>query len=69
VLLACVVAAAVSPSAAADRPPLTRRAPYLIYPGVNTEMDVHWQLFTTDTSVVEWGPDTTYSAGVDTTTE
>ncbi len=48
---------------AGDRPPLMRKAPHLIYPGVNTEMDVHWQLYATEDCVVEWGPDTTYALG------
>jgi hypothetical protein len=37
------------------------KGPYLIYPGDNSEMDVHWQLTDTDSSLIEWGLDTTYS--------
>src|SRR5512140_286278 len=42
---------------------LTKKSPYLIYPGDNTEMEVLWQLTATATSTIEWGPDTTYSSG------
>ena len=40
------------------------KGPYLIYDGVNTEMDVLWQA-TDDTSTceIEWGPDTGYGNG------
>lgn len=37
------------------------KGPYLIYPGDNTKMDVLWQLTDTDSSLIEWGLDTTYS--------
>jgi hypothetical protein len=40
---------------------VTRKAPYLIYNGDNTEMQVLWQLFSTDTCAIEWGTDTLYS--------
>ncbi len=40
-----------------------RKGPYLIYPGNNTEMQVLWQLDYSDTCSVEWGLDTSYSAG------
>ena len=42
---------------------ITRKAPYLIYPGDNTEMQILWQLFSTDTCTVEWGTDTLYTLG------
>lgn len=45
------------------------KGPYLIYPGDNTEMDVHWQLTDVDTSKIEWGLDTTYSGESITTSE
>jgi hypothetical protein len=37
------------------------KGPYLIYPGDNTKMDVLWQLSDTDSCLIEWGLDTTYS--------
>jgi hypothetical protein len=46
-----------------EPPPLVRKAPYLIYPGSNTEMQVHWQLYESDTCTIEWGLDTQYSLG------
>ena len=52
-----------------DRPPSTRKAPYLIYSGVNTEMDVHWQLGSISGCTIEWGTDTQYSLGHAFTTE
>lgn len=52
-----------------DRPPSTRKAPYLIYSGVNTEMDVHWQLDSTSGCTIEWGTDISYSLGSAATTE
>jgi len=52
-----------------DRPPSTRKAPYLIYSGVNTEMDVHWQLDSTSGCTIEWGTDTSYTLGHAFTTE
>ena len=42
---------------------ITHKAPYLIYPGVNTEMQVIWQLNDTYPSNIEWGIDTDYSKG------
>jgi len=42
---------------------MTRKAPYLIYNGDNTEMQVLWQLTSTDTCTVEWGADTSYAMG------
>jgi len=63
-------------SASADAAMLTpgshsvmRKGPYLIYPGDNTEMKVLWQLDTTQTATLEWGPDTSCSEGSVTTTE
>lgn len=46
-----------------------RKGPYLIYPGVNDEMMVLWQLTGTQTCTLEWGEDTTYSSGSVQTTE
>jgi hypothetical protein len=40
-----------------------RKSPYLIYTGHNTEMQVLWQLHATDTCLISWGVDTTYSSG------
>ena len=42
---------------------LMRKAPYLIYTGHNTEMQVLWQLNTTATCTLEWGTDLSYSLG------
>jgi hypothetical protein len=44
-------------------PAETRKAPYLIYTGDNTEMQVLWQLISTDTCTIEWGTDTLYTMG------
>jgi hypothetical protein len=41
----------------------TRKAPYLIYGGENTEMRVLWQLVITDTCSIEWGLDQSYALG------
>jgi len=40
-----------------------RKGPYLIYPGNNTQMTVLWQLNVWQSCTLEWGLDTTYSAG------
>jgi len=40
-----------------------RKAPYLIYTGDNTEMQVLWQLTSTTTCTIEWGTSTSYSIG------
>ena len=50
-------------AAATDRPPLMRKAPYIIYPGDNEEMDVHWQLHELESCVIEWGHETPYGLG------
>src|SRR5208337_4445649 len=39
------------------------KSPYLIYPGVNTQMEVLWQDNNTETDTISWGTDTTYSTG------
>ena len=39
------------------------KGPYLIYPGVNTQMTVLWQLDFTEGCTVDWGLDTSYSSG------
>jgi hypothetical protein len=49
--------------ALSQMPALMRKAPYLIYGGDNTEMDIHWQLSLSDTCTLEWGLDQTYSLG------
>jgi hypothetical protein len=46
-----------------------RKGPYLIYPGVNTEMTVLWQLDDTQSCTLEWGEDTVYGDGCVITTE
>jgi len=46
-----------------------RKAPYLIYQGLNTEMRVLWQLDGTATCTIAWGTDTNYSMGSAQTTE
>jgi len=40
-----------------------KKGPYLIYPGLNTQMQVLWQLDYSDTCSIEWGLDTSYSDG------
>jgi len=47
----------------------TRKAPYLLYTGDNTEMRVLWQLIVPDTCYIVWGSDTEYSSGGATTYE
>jgi hypothetical protein len=42
---------------------VTRKAPYLIYPGNPTEMQVLWQLNSQAGCTIEWGTDTTYGLG------
>ncbi|MCK4752362.1 MAG: metallophosphoesterase family protein [Planctomycetes bacterium] len=43
------------------------KGPYMIYPGVNTEMMVLWQLDSTQTCTLEWGTSTSYGSSVQTT--
>ena len=70
-LLVCLLAlpgwagaqTATDPSDGATRVDLMKKAPYLIYPGDNTEMEVLWQLTATATSTIDWGVDNTYSSG------
>ncbi len=40
-----------------------RKAPYLLYPGINTGMLILWQLNNTAYCQLEWGTDTTYTLG------
>jgi hypothetical protein len=42
---------------------LTRKGPYLIFNGNETEMQVLWQTYSTDTCQIDWGIDTLYNAG------
>jgi hypothetical protein len=42
---------------------LTRKAPYIIYTGDGNEMQVLWQLNSTDTCAIDWGIDTLYTLG------
>ena len=46
-----------------------KKGPYLIYEGDPTKMRVLWQLEKTETCVISWGTDTTYSMGAADTTE
>jgi len=48
---------------------LFRKAPYLLSTGNNDEMLIVWQLDSTKTCLVEWGTDTTYADGSETTEE
>jgi len=45
------------------------KGPYLIYPGVNTKMQVLWQVTNTQSCTIEWGSDRTCSLGSAGTTE
>lgn len=47
----------------AERGDLVLKAPYLIYTGQPTEMQVLWQLSATGSSTIDWGTDTTYALG------
>ena len=40
-----------------------RKGPYLIYPGVNTQMTVLWQIDAVVTCNIAWGTSTSYSTG------
>jgi hypothetical protein len=46
-----------------------RKGPDLIFTGDNTQMKVVWQLTTTLTSTLQWGPDLQYAGGTVTTSE
>jgi len=46
-----------------------RKAPYLLYAGENTKMEVVWQLNSTATCTINWGLDTLYSLGNEQTSE
>jgi len=59
-LLLALIALAVASPARAD---LIKKEPYLIYPGNPEQMQVVWQLSATDTTRIEWGPDTSCSEG------
>ena len=50
-------------------PQLMRKTPLLIFNGHNTEMEVVWQLNSTDTCRIDWGTDTLYSIGGEQTYE
>jgi hypothetical protein len=45
------------------------KAPYIICPGTNTEMEIHWQLDGTANCIIEWGTDLSYSMGTAQTQE
>ncbi len=53
----------LSPAQPGSAPALMRKQPYLVFPGANTEMDLHWQLTMPGSCTVEWGLDTTYALG------
>ncbi|MCX7013994.1 MAG: metallophosphoesterase family protein, partial [Candidatus Sumerlaeota bacterium] len=55
--------------AAVGRAASIAKGPYLIYPNVNTQMTVLWQLDSTSACTLEWGLDTSYSAGSTATSE
>lgn len=40
-----------------------RKAPYLVYRGVNTQMQVLWQLDSAEVCTIQWGSDQSYSGG------
>jgi hypothetical protein len=40
-----------------------KKAPYLIYNGNNTQMEVRWQLDASQTCLLQWGLDTDYDSG------
>ena len=46
-----------------------KKEPYLLYTAENTEMLIIWQMDSTRTCQFDWGTDTTYSMGSETTTE
>ena len=46
-----------------------KKGPYLIYEGSNTSMAVLWQTDATESNVIHWGTDTTYSIGQTTSSE
>jgi len=46
-----------------------RKNPYVLYPGVNSEILLVWQLSQTETCQLVWGTDTTYADGSYTTNE
>lgn len=48
---------------------IIQKGPYLIYPLVNTQMDVLWQISNKSACTLSWGTDETYSLGSATTTE
>ncbi len=52
-------------------PPATpmKKGLYMIYEGSNTAMTILWQLETTQTCIIEWGTDTSYSTGSAQTSE
>jgi hypothetical protein len=46
-----------------------RKGPYLIYTGTSSEMQLLWQLDTTQVCTLEWGWDVSYSGGIVLTSE
>jgi hypothetical protein len=58
----CVLALALAGTAGRAEAAM-RKAPYLMYAGAPTEMQVLWQVTTAETCGIAWGPDASYSAG------
>ncbi|MDD5134038.1 MAG: metallophosphoesterase family protein, partial [Phycisphaerae bacterium] len=46
-----------------------KKSPYLLYPGINTQMTVLWQVDATGICNIAWGTSTSYSSGNVNTTE
>ena len=46
-----------------------KKGPYLMYEGSNTSMAVLWQTDATESNLIHWGTDSTYSIGQTTSTE
>ncbi|MFI5295777.1 MAG: metallophosphoesterase [Thermodesulfovibrionales bacterium] len=46
-----------------------KKGPYLVYEGSNTSMAVLWQTDATESNIIHWGTDTTYSLGQAPSTE
>ncbi len=48
---------------------ILEKGPYLIYPGINTQMQLLWQLDRSKPATIKWGTDTSYSSGSFVSTE
>ncbi len=69
VVLVALVTAGLDRGASAAPQAALRKAPYLVYRGDPTTMQVLWQPYTTATATIEWGTDTSYSLGSAETSE